>query len=102
ADGMIADGNGHMPDDLKHGPDAHFFREGLDSAALVVHGRHSHEQQGPISDRRRRLVVTDRTPGLSAHSSIGGRPLGEDSALQVERIAVAGDGSRPPSPWRWF
>jgi dihydrofolate reductase len=70
ADGMIADRNGHMPDGLKHEPDARFFREGLDSAALVVHGRHSHEQQGPISDRRRRLVVTDRTPGLSAHSSI--------------------------------
>jgi len=70
ADGMIADGNGHMPDELKHEPDAHFFREGLDSAALVVHGRHSHEQQGPISDRRRRLIVTGRTPGLSAHSSI--------------------------------
>jgi len=69
-DGMIADRNGHMPDGLKHEPDARFFRDGLDSAALVVHGRHSHEQQGPISDRRRRLVVTDRTPGLSAHSSI--------------------------------
>ena len=26
-----------MPDGLKHEPDARFFREGLDSAALVVH-----------------------------------------------------------------
>ena len=70
ADGMIADGNGHMPDDLKHEPDARFFREGLDTAALVVHGRHSHEEQGPISDQRRRLVVTDHTPGFSAHPSL--------------------------------
>jgi dihydrofolate reductase len=70
ADGMIADRNGHMPDGLKHEPDARFFREGLDGAALVVHGRHSHEEQGPISDRRRRLVVTDRTPGFTAHPSL--------------------------------
>jgi hypothetical protein len=42
ADGMIADRDGRMPDGLKHEPDARFFREGLDSAALVVHGRHSH------------------------------------------------------------
>jgi hypothetical protein len=27
ADGVIADRNGHMPDGLKHEPDARFFRE---------------------------------------------------------------------------
>jgi dihydrofolate reductase len=69
ADGMIADRNGHMPDGLKHEPDARFFREGLDGAALVVHGRHSHEEQGPISDRRKRLVVTDRSSKLTGHPS---------------------------------
>jgi dihydrofolate reductase len=70
ADGMIADRNGHMPDGLRHEPDARFFTKGLDSAALVVHGRHSHEEQGPISDRRRRVVVTARDPGFSAHPSV--------------------------------
>jgi hypothetical protein len=49
---MIADRNGHMPDGLKHEPDARFFREGLDRAALVVHGRHSYEG-GPRAPARR-------------------------------------------------
>ena len=71
ADGMIADRNGHMPAGLKHESDARFFRAGLDGAALVVHGRHSHEQQGPISDRRPRLVVTDRIAGKRRHCTIG-------------------------------
>src|SRR4051794_3787205 len=62
ADGMIADRNGHMPDGLKHEPDARFFREGLDGAALV-HGRHSHEEQGRISDRRR--ASSSRTARLA-------------------------------------
>ena len=70
ADGMIADRNGHMPEGLKHEADARFFRAGLDGAALVVHGRHSHEQQGSVSDRRKRLVVSDRIAGLAVHPSL--------------------------------
>lgn len=70
ADGMIADRNGHMPDGLKCEADARFFTEGLDSAMLVVHGRHSHEQQGSASDRRRRIIVTDRSRGFFAHPEI--------------------------------
>jgi len=70
ADGMIADRNGHMPDGLKHESDARFFRQGLDHAALVVHGRHSHEQQGSVSDERKRLVVTDRTLGFTGHPNL--------------------------------
>lgn len=59
ADGMIADRERQMPDGLKIPADVRFFNDGLDSAALIVHGRHSHEQQA-VSDRRRRLVVTGR------------------------------------------
>src|SRR5262245_5453828 len=70
ADGMIADRNGHMPEGLKHEADARFFRAGLDGAALLVHGRHSHEQQGPVSDRRKRLVVSDRINGFAVHPSL--------------------------------
>jgi len=70
ADGMIADRNGHMPDGLKCDADARFFTEGLDSAALVVHGRHSHEQQGPASDRRRRMIVSHRSAGFFVHPTI--------------------------------
>jgi dihydrofolate reductase len=85
ADGMIADRNGHMPDGLKHEPDARFFREGLDSAALVVHGRHSHEQQGPRSDRRQRLVVTDRIRAFSAHASIPNAWMWNPSSMPFEK-----------------
>ena len=70
ADGMIADRNGHMPNGLKCDADARFFTEGLDSAALVVHGRHSHEEQGPASDRRRRVIVSKRSAGFFVHPTI--------------------------------
>ena len=43
ADGMIADADGHMPPALQNPADARFFSEALDRAAVLVHGRHSHE-----------------------------------------------------------
>jgi hypothetical protein len=55
---------------LKCEPDARFFTEVLDGAALVVHGRHSHERQGSVSDRRRRMIISDRSPGFFVHPSI--------------------------------
>jgi hypothetical protein len=67
---MIADRNGHMPDGLKCDADAHFFTEALDNAVLVVHGRHSHERQGPASNRRRRMIVSDRSTGFFVHPTI--------------------------------
>lgn len=67
ADGMIADRNRHMPDGLKIPADVQFFNDGLDSAALIVHGGHSHEEQGAVSDRRRRLVVTNSVATIADH-----------------------------------
>lgn len=56
-DGMLADSQGRIPDALKVEADQEFFRNGLDRAAAVVHGRHSHE--GPPDDTRRyRLIAT--------------------------------------------
>jgi dihydrofolate reductase len=69
ADGMLADFNRKMPDGLKIDADARFFRQGLDRATLVVHGRNSHEQQAN-SDWRRRLIVTHRVAALAAHPAI--------------------------------
>jgi hypothetical protein len=43
ADGMIADATGVMPDSIRNAADQHFFQAGLDEAAVIVHGRHSHE-----------------------------------------------------------
>src|SRR5262249_7303309 len=68
-DGMIGDRNRKMPEGLKIDADVRFFNQGLDRAALVVHGRNSHEQQAS-SDRRRRLIVTHRVAALAAHPSI--------------------------------
>jgi len=64
SDGMIAVADGHMPDALKIEADQVFFHAGLDRAAVVVHGRHSHEG-GPHAARRRRLIVTSRVDRLA-------------------------------------
>lgn len=69
ADGMLADFNRKMPDGFKIEADARFFKQGLDRAALAVHGRNSHEQQAD-SDRRRRLIVTHRVAALAAHPAM--------------------------------
>jgi dihydrofolate reductase len=59
ADGMIANAKGEMPDALRNPADQKFFQAGLDGAAVIVHGRHSHEG-GPRADRRKRLVLTQQ------------------------------------------
>jgi len=69
ADGMIADHDRKMIDGLKIDADARFFTQALDRAALVVHGRNSHEEQAN-SGRRRRLIVTHRVAALAEHPSI--------------------------------
>jgi dihydrofolate reductase len=68
AEGMIADTGGHMPDSIKNDADQKFFQDSLDLAAVLVHGRHSHEG-GPRAAQRRRLVMTRRIAGLGPDSS---------------------------------
>jgi dihydrofolate reductase len=67
-DGMIADAARIMPDSLIFEADKHFFERGLDAVDVVVHGRHSHEQQ-PHSASRLRLVVTHRVETVAPDSS---------------------------------
>ena len=67
-DGMIADAFGVMPDTLKFEADKRFFERGLDRVDVVVHGRHSHEQQ-PHSHLRQRLIVSRRVAALAADPS---------------------------------
>src|ERR1700689_3307179 len=64
ADGRIADASGHHPASLKLDADMHFFENGLDHVAAVVHGRHSHEGH-PKSAGRRRLILTHSVPALA-------------------------------------
>jgi hypothetical protein len=67
-DGMLANAAGIMPASLKFEADQRFFADGLDHVDVVVHGRHSHEQQ-PHSALRRRLVVTRSVPALAPDSA---------------------------------
>jgi len=61
ADGMLANADRVMPIELKFEGDKRFFTAALDRADLIVHGRHSYEDQ-PNSPQRKRLIVT-RTIG---------------------------------------
>src|SRR6476620_365917 len=67
-DGMLANASGVMPDQLKFDADQRFFERGLDAVDVVVHGRHSHEQQ-PRSHLRRRLILTRHVPAIAADPS---------------------------------
>jgi len=57
ADGMLANAQNVMPDELKFEGDKRFFTAALDRADLIVHGRHSYEDQ-PNSPQRKRIIVT--------------------------------------------
>jgi hypothetical protein len=68
ADGMLANADRVMPDALKFEGDKRFFTAALDRAALIVHGRHSFEDQ-PNSPRRERIVVTRTIGAISPDPS---------------------------------
>jgi dihydrofolate reductase len=63
ADGMLANADRVMPDELKFEGDKRFFSAALDRADLIVHGRHSHEQQ-PNSPQRKRIILTRTVAAL--------------------------------------
>ena len=67
-DGMLANAAGIMPDSLKFEADRQFFERELDGGGVVVHGRHSREQQ-PRSYLRRRLILTRQVPAIAADPS---------------------------------
>jgi dihydrofolate reductase len=64
ADGMLANADHAMPDELKFEGDKKFFSAALDRADLIVHGRHSHEGQ-PNSPKRKRLILTRTIAALA-------------------------------------
>jgi len=67
-DGMLADASRQIPDALKVEADQAFFHGSLEQAAVVVHGRHSHEG-GSRAAARHRLIVTTRVDALAADPS---------------------------------
>jgi dihydrofolate reductase len=68
ADGMLANADHVMPAELKFEGDKRFFTDALDRADLIVHGRHSYEDQ-PNSSRRKRIVLTKAIAAVAADPS---------------------------------
>jgi dihydrofolate reductase len=95
ADGMIADAKGEMPPSIKNDADQHSFQDALDHAAVVVHGRHSHEG-GPRAARRKRLVVTRRVaataPDPAYPNALLWNPTGATLDAALLQLGV-GDGT---------
>jgi hypothetical protein len=65
ADGMLANADHVMPDELKFEGDKKFFSAALDRADLIVHGRNSYEDQ-PNSPLRQRIILTRRIAAIAA------------------------------------
>ena len=70
ADGMLADANGIMPQELKIPGDQRFFTEAMDHVDLIVHGRNSFEDQ-PRSALRKRIVLSTHTTTVAADPDNG-------------------------------
>ena len=92
ADGMIADAKGEMPDSIRNSADQHYFQNGLDRAAAIVHGRHSHEG-GPRAARRKRLVVSRQiatiAPNPDYPNALSWNPLGASLDEALAKLGVS-------------
>ncbi len=92
ADGMIADASGVMPASIRNDADQAFFQAGLDCAAVVVHGRHSHEG-GPRAAQRKRLVVTRQVaatePDPDRPNSLLWNPTGATLDQAIAKLGAA-------------
>ena len=90
-DGMLADAKGEMPDSIRNEADQRFFQDALDRAAVVVHGRHSHEG-GPRAARRKRLILTRQiaavAPDPANANALLWNPLGASLEQALDRLGV--------------
>jgi dihydrofolate reductase len=91
-DGMLANPDRVMPEELKFEGDKRFFTAALDQVDLIVHGRNSHERQ-PNSPRRKRIILT-RTIGATAPDPTNPKallwnPAGASFEIACERAGVA-------------
>lgn len=93
ANGMLADATGVMPDALKFPADQSFFESALDAADLIVHGRHSHEDQKHSAERRR-IVLTSRIPALAKDDTRPNSTLWNPASATFEE-ALDAAGTKP-------
>ncbi len=92
ADGMIADRNGAMPDSIRNEADQRFLQTELDRAAVILHGRHSHEG-GPRAAGRKRIVVTRQIASVGPDPSHPNAVLWNPAGATIETaIAMLGAG----------
>src|SRR3954470_14746614 len=93
ADGMLANADRTMSNELKFKGDQEFFNAALDHADLVVHGRHSYEGQ-PNSPRRKRVILTSKTAALAPDPSNRNATLWNPARATFEQACeTAGVGS---------
>ena len=78
-----------MPDDLKFEGDKQFFTAALDRAELILHGRHSFEDQ-PNSPRRKRLILTRKVAAIAPDPSNPNACCGIRPAPRLRRLEQAG------------
>jgi dihydrofolate reductase len=88
ADGMLANAAHVMPDDLKIEGDKNFFTAALDRADLIVHGRHSGEDQ-PNSPKRTRIILTRRVAALASDPANPKATLWNPAGASFEQAADA-------------
>jgi dihydrofolate reductase len=89
-DGMLADAAGIMPSSLVVEADQRFLASGLDRADIIVHGRHSHENQLQ-SPTRRRLVATRTVETLGPAPEFPNAVLWNPAGLPLEQAMEAVD-----------
>ena len=90
ADGMLADASHVMPDSLKFRGDKLFFEQALDGAALIVHGRNSHEGQ-PNSPKRKRLILTRKIKALTVDPEMPNATLWNPEHASFEEACAFAD-----------
>src|ERR1043166_9400369 len=84
-DGMLANAQNVMPDELKFEGDKRFFTAALDRAALALHGRHSHEDQ-PSSPKRKRIIVSRKVADIAPDPSNPKALLWNPAAVAFETV----------------
>ena len=85
---MLADAAGVMPAALQVPADQRFFEAGLDRADVMVHGRHSQEQQRRSAERRR-LIATRRVEALARDPDNGRAMLWNPAGASLEAAIAA-------------
>jgi dihydrofolate reductase len=95
ADGMIADGNGVMPDSIRYDADQRFLQREMDRAAAIVHGRHSQEG-GPRAASRKRVIVTRQIAAVAEDHSQANAVLWNPAGAPLDAaLAALGIGNGP-------